>query len=76
LDPIESTWVASHLQNTPNWSKLWHTGYRNSSPMFCTLGYKPWWGCCVPVVTSLVSDVYHLLHMCRVHLEFRIIIHL
>jgi len=30
----------------------------------------------VPGVTSLVSDVYHLLPVCRVHLEFRIIIYL
>ena len=48
--------------------------------MLCTLGYKACWGGCknayVSVVTYLVCDVYHLLPMCHLHVEVRIIIHL
>jgi hypothetical protein len=68
VDPSRNT-----LRQTPTSSKLSPPNYRQFPPISSTSGYKPW---ChagtkdeMSLLTMRMSDVYHLLVRCRVHVE-------
>jgi len=66
---LEKRVAGKWLQYMLMWSKLSPLGYRHPTSVF-TLECKPWYHCGanakMVVVTMLLSDVFHPLHMCHV----------
>jgi hypothetical protein len=72
---MRSTWLASDCNRC--WCEAsYHLLTTDTRQQCLTLGYKPWYHCGanaeMVVVTALMSDMYHLLHICHVLIEVTI----